>query len=217
MKPEHVNVEPPGLFHPYVPPDCDPESSRAVILCAAYIEIHEVGFQAASLSRILKSTGLTKGALYHHFPSKLDLGYAVLDEIIEPKMRANWVDPLEHSDDPIPVLVRVLSDAESMINSRDIELGCPVNNLAQEMSPVDEGFRQRIDGLFALWRGAIRDALERGKAAGTVQTDVDSEALAVMFVATLEGCIGAAKSAQSKEILTLCGRSLIMMLEKLRA
>ena len=38
------------------------------------------GFQAASLSRILAQTGVTKGALYYHFSGKQMLGYAVLDD-----------------------------------------------------------------------------------------------------------------------------------------
>lgn len=40
------------------------------------------GFQAASLNNILAKTGLTKGALYHHFPDKDRLGYAVIEEVI---------------------------------------------------------------------------------------------------------------------------------------
>ncbi|MGV6858553.1 MAG: TetR/AcrR family transcriptional regulator [bacterium] len=205
-----------GLFDPYLIEACPPADSRMKILCAAYIEIHEVGFQAASISRILRSTGLTKGALYHHFPSKLELGYAVIDEVIEPQLRAHWVEPLRDCRDPVATLSEILRHSEQTITDRDVELGCPVNNLAQEMSPVDEGFRRRIDGLLSLWRGAIKTALENGVEAGTISREVDPTALAVMFVATLEGCIGAAKSAQNKALLSQCGDSLIMLIEKLR-
>ena len=55
--------------------------TRQVILEAAYEEIHVRGFQAASLSKILSSTNVTKGALYHYFPTKLALGYAVVDPL----------------------------------------------------------------------------------------------------------------------------------------
>jgi len=52
--------------------------TRRKILESAFHEIHRNGFQAASLNPILERTGVTKGALYHHFPNKQTLGYAVL-------------------------------------------------------------------------------------------------------------------------------------------
>ena len=69
-------------------------ATRELLLGAAAREIHAHGFQAASLSRILAETGVTKGALYHHFPSKLALGYAVVDECYAPRLRKHWIDPL---------------------------------------------------------------------------------------------------------------------------
>jgi AcrR family transcriptional regulator len=62
--------------------DRAPEETRDAILTSAFDEMYEHGFQAASLSRILDRAGVTKGALYHHFGSKMDLGYAVVDEVI---------------------------------------------------------------------------------------------------------------------------------------
>ena len=56
-----------------------PDLTRQRILEASFAEIHRQGFQAASVANILTTTGLTKGALYHHFPSKKDLGLAVID------------------------------------------------------------------------------------------------------------------------------------------
>jgi len=55
----------------------DPQATRQALLLAAFEEIHEQGFRAASLDRILERAGCTKGALYHHFENKTALGYAV--------------------------------------------------------------------------------------------------------------------------------------------
>ena len=59
-----------------------PDQTRDKILHSAFCEIHRQGFQAASIANILQDTGLTKGALYHHFPTKQALGLAVIDEVI---------------------------------------------------------------------------------------------------------------------------------------
>ena len=58
-------------------------ATRQIILQAAFDEIYAHGFQAASLTKILSTTGVTKGALYYYFPNKLTLGYAVVDEILK--------------------------------------------------------------------------------------------------------------------------------------
>ena len=74
--------------------DSPAAETRHNLLEAAFDEIHRTGFQAASLHRILRRTGLTKGALYHHFPNKLALGYAVVDELLGPYLEQNWLAPL---------------------------------------------------------------------------------------------------------------------------
>lgn len=205
-----------GLFDPNRLEYSEEIGTRLAILIAAFEEIHEKGFQAASLNNILKRTGVTKGALYHHFPSKLDLGYAVLDELAAEKVRQDWVAPLEGAENPIDGLIGIIERGKSLITERDIQLGCPVNNLAQEMSPIDEGFRQRIEAIMSNWRSSIADALRHGQQAGQVRKDIDVDAIGVMLVASLEGCMGLAKNAQNREILIQCGHSLFYFLNSLR-
>ncbi len=192
------------------------EETRQRLLEAAFEEIHRYGFQAASISRILRHTGVTKGALYHHFPSKKALGYAVLDELIRDRMREFWIEPL-HRGDPIDVMIQTITEAGREMTLDDIRLGCPLANLSQEMSPVDEGFRERIEAIYAEWRQGLSEALRRGQAAGQVRADVDTDATAVLVVASLEGCLASAKNAQRHELLIQCGGALIRFLDGLRA
>lgn len=196
--------------------DADADT-RARLLDAAAREIHVRGFQSASVSRILAATGVTKGALYHHFASKLALGYAVFDERFAPELQRHWIEPLQAPDtDPVTVLHRCIAAASAEMSEADVVRGCPVNNLAQEMSPVDAGFRERIAMLLDAWRAAIAQALERGRADGHVAAHVDPQATATFFVASLEGCIGMAKNAQSLDMLMQCGDGLVAYLETLR-
>ena len=62
----------------------DPQRTRERLLQAAFREVYHSGFQGAGLDTILASTGVTKGALYHHFGSKEALGYAIVEEIVAP-------------------------------------------------------------------------------------------------------------------------------------
>ena len=192
------------------------DETRAKILMAAFDEIYQRGFQAASLSNILKNTNITKGALYHHFKNKMELGYAVVDEVIHTTLSANWIEPLLDTDDPIPVIQQILLQSGDQMTEEDVRLGCPLNNLAQEMSPIDEGFRERIKAVYTEWQEAIEGACERGKLAGNIRQDADAKQLGVLFVATLEGCLGLAKSTQSLDVLMQCGHGLIEQLELLK-
>ena len=192
-------------------------ATRQVILEAAYEEIHAHGFQGASLSKILSSTNVTKGALYHYFPTKLELGYAVVDEILSEHIQQMWIHPLLEAEDPITAFKDIIMQAGSEITEEDIQCGCPLNNLAQEMAPKDEGFRSRVEAVYRAWRKGIEKAFSKGQENGFVNKDVNVVSVATMIVASLEGCMGLAKNAQSKKVLTQCGRSIIDYLESLRA
>ncbi|MCX4633226.1 MULTISPECIES: ScbR family autoregulator-binding transcription factor [unclassified Streptomyces] len=54
--------------------------TRQSILAAAAKIFEEHGYQAATISQILREAGVTKGALYFHFQSKEDLAQGVLAE-----------------------------------------------------------------------------------------------------------------------------------------
>jgi len=204
----------------YGDPSDNSEKTRAAILEAAFQEMHRVGFQAASLQNILKKTKaskpLTKGALYHHFPNKQALGYAVIDEIIRGMVEQHWIEPLRQADDPIEALKQSIRIAGQQMSEGDIELGCPLNNLSQEMSGVDEQFRLRTESIYQDWRQAISDTLEKGKQQGMVLEHVNTEEFAIVFVATLEGCLALAKSSQSIDLLMSCGKGLIDLLDTLK-
>ncbi|OBF90842.1 spore coat protein CotS [Mycobacterium sp. 852002-51163_SCH5372311] len=56
------------------------EVTRRRILDAAIEVFGEVGYAAAAWGTIIERTGMTKGALYHHFDSKESLASAIIEE-----------------------------------------------------------------------------------------------------------------------------------------
>jgi len=192
------------------------DQSRLELLEAACDEIHQFGFHSASISRILENTTLTRGALYHHFPSKLELGYAVIDELFAGYMQQLWIEPLQLLENPIDAIERSIHDTYQCHGEEMIKYGCPLNNLSQEMSSVDEGFRERINDQYEIWQNALADALHRGQQQGNVREDVDVNEVALFIVASIEGSIGLAKNNQSEAILNSCTRILLDYLNGLR-
>lgn len=174
-----------------------PDLTRQKLLDAAFCEIHRNGFQAASLTQILADTGYTKGALYHHFPDKKSLGLAVIEEAIRPRLAAMMFEPLAATLQPLADMKQLLAAKSAETEPDVVMLGCPLNNLMQEMSPIDETFRLHLNKLFQDWVTLLEQALERGKAAGEVRADVQTEDTAFFIVSALEGCIGMSKNTQS--------------------
>lgn len=187
-------------------------NTRDIILIAAYREIHMNGFQSASLNNILAHTGVTKGALYHHFPNKTELGYAVIDEVIADRIYRSFIEPLDKADDSITALIQLIEQAGHSFTLKDIELGCPLSNLAQEMAAIDEGFRIRLNRIYVCWHDAIVKAVSKAKQSGNIISQADPEHVAVMVVATMEGCLSAGKISQDLNILLRCGEALVQYL-----
>ncbi|MEP0339153.1 MAG: TetR/AcrR family transcriptional regulator [Alphaproteobacteria bacterium] len=196
-----------------------PDETRRQILAAAYGVIHRHGFQAAGLTDILALTGVTKGAMYHHFPNKMALGYAVVDEMVKDYLEDWWLAPLEveGDDDPLAAIARTIQDNMTG-RVPDIHLlGCPLNNLAQEMSPIDGGFRQRVEELYRAWRRRLSRALTRGQHSGKVNAAADTDEAATLIVAAIQGAFSQTKSAQSMAPFHDCMAGLNRYLMGLRA
>ncbi len=194
-----------------------PDKTRQDILEAALWEIYRHGFQGASIDQIVARTGVTKGALYHHFPNKLALGYSVVDEVIRAWITDRWLRPLREAKDPVSGLRNALEEVLASASDEMLSLGCPLNNLMQEMSPLDEGFRQRLQRVGDEWRQGVADQLREGQEAGLVRRDLDPDAMAAFLVASFEGITGVAKNAQDRELARKMVGVLLGIIDGLRA
>ena len=186
----------------------DPDQTRKNLVQAAYWEIYRHGFRSASLDRILAQAGVTKGALYHHFPNKTALGHAVVEDIIRPLIHRIWIEPMDRAEGPLEALQAIHQAMEGNLSVGACELGCPLNNLAQEMSSIDEGFRKLLEEIFQLWREAIARALRQGQQQSQVRSDIDPGRSAAFIMAAIEGSIGMAKNTQDSEPWNACKEGL---------
>lgn len=192
----------------------DPERTRGRLLRAAFQEIYRSGFRNADLDAILARAGVTKGALYYHFDNKEALGYAVVDEVIASNLHQKWVQPLRNAKDPIDVLVRIIQ-SESL-KREDVQRGCPLLNLSQEMSGLDEGFRKRTARVYKNWHVAMAEALREGQKRRVVRSDIDANETAMFLIATWEGYVVLGKNSQDPQTMQSGQRRVSVHLESLR-
>lgn len=193
----------------------NPQRTRERLLQAGFQEVYRSGFQGAGLDTILAATGVTKGALYHHFGSKEALGHAIVDEVVAAMPRDKWLRPLQPEKDPIDVLIEIVR--ATSVRPKDVQGGCPLANLAQEMSPLDEQFRRRLERVFNDWQEGVAAALRRGQSQGTVRRDLVPEDTAGFLIAMYEGYALLAKNAQDAKVWNVGIKNIVGWLRTLRA
>jgi len=194
----------------------NPERTRQRLLQAAFREVYRYGFQSAGVDTILAATNVTKGALYYHFESKEALGYAIIEEVVAKLTRDRWMLPLQRSEekDPIDALIGIVRAIPH--RPRDVKSGCPLVNLTQEMSQLDEQFRKRLERIFHAWQEGIAMALRRGQSQGTVRRDLVPEETASFLIAMVEGYEVLAKNAQDVKVWNVGIRNIVGWLRSLR-
>jgi TetR/AcrR family transcriptional regulator, transcriptional repressor for nem operon len=165
--------------------------TRDAILTAAKRLMLIKGYNATSLDDFLGASGVGKGSFYHYFKSKEDLGYAILDNIVtffvERTLDPCFADPDGH---PIAQIRCFLDHVVEAQRERACVGGCPLGNLASEMSDVHEGFRARLAGVF--------------QRRGDVGNDCRVEVVAEFLVASLEGAILMTKVSKDIGVMEKC-------------
>lgn len=192
----------------------DPERTRERLLQAAFREVYRSGFQSAGLDAILTEAGVTKGALYYHFGSKEALGYAIIEEIIAPDNAGQWLGPLPKGKDPIEALIGMVQGIS--VRPEAVRGGCPLINLAQEMSPLHAGFRKRLEAVFHAWQRGVASVLREGQIHGKVRRDVDPAKTAGFLIAMVTGYGSLAKNAQDPKVMKTGIKNTVHWLRSLR-
>ena len=195
----------------------NPERTRQRLLQAAFREVYRYGFQSAGIDTILAATNVTKGALYYHFESKEALGHAIIEEIVA-KLHPRQVvasSTAKQGQGPYRCFDRHCTGDTS--RPRDLKTGCPLVNLAQEMSLLDEQFRKRLERIFQAWQEGIAMALRRGQSQGTVRRDLVPEETASFLIAMVEGYEVLAKNAQDAKVWNMGIGNIVGWLSSLRA
>ena len=190
------------------------EKTRERLLRAGFAEVHKTGFRGAGIDTILAATKVTKGALYYHFASKEALGYAIVEEIVANFTRERWLRPMLRSGQPVDILIGVVRRIPT--GPEEVRAGCPLLNLALEMSPLDEQFRTRLERIFRGWQQGVAALLRKGQLHGTVRRDLNADEAASFLVAMVEGYASLAKVAQDTKVWEVGKRNIVRWLRSLR-
>ena len=159
------------------------------ILETATQMIYLHGFNNTSLNDILVGSEISKGNFFYYFKNKDELGFAVLDKTS--KEFFDRIDNLVLSSDkkPIDKVFDMLDMELSTFKEKGPTGGCPLGNLAAELSDNHEEFRSRILNVFERWTKIVQEMLDKARADGTFPPDTDTRSLAVFIISAVEGAL----------------------------
>jgi len=181
----------------------DPEGLRKRVLDVAEESFQARGYHASSLGDVMAAAGVTGGALHHHFPTKKALAMAVIEERVAAAVEGTWIAPVRAAGSAREGVHIVFEAVAAELEQQGFVRGCPLNNLAHELSLADPDFRAALAQIFAGWRQAIADKVRADQQAGSEQ-GTHPQRFAALAVATYSGAMSMAKTAQDASVLRDC-------------
>jgi AcrR family transcriptional regulator len=153
------------------------------------------GYNNTSIPDIMKKTNLTKGAFYHHFKNKLEIGKKVIEDILSLRIYNGFIKPLNEnkSKSVSDLLVYVFTERIENFTEKEKALGCPANNMINEIGCSVHDFREPLRKLMDGWKDALIDVIEMGKKNNEIKKEVDSNAAATYLICSFEGARGIRK------------------------
>jgi TetR/AcrR family transcriptional repressor of nem operon len=186
------------------------DQTRERLICEMMRLAHRQGFRATPVDDVIEATGVTKGALYHHFPSKDHLGLAALERF-STDFRM-FLDQAMGGRTGLDALDGFFAAALDRHRGRAFIGGCPFGNTALEMADGDPRYAEMVAEVFDEWVTRIRDAIADAQQAGEVRDDLAADDLARLVVASVEGGIMQSRLTRNEAPMKGCIESLRALL-----
>ncbi|WP_428025327.1 TetR/AcrR family transcriptional regulator [Arcobacter sp.] len=186
-------------------------SSREKLLDVAFDEIYHNGYSATSVDKILKKANMNKGSMYHFFKSKKELALAVINEKINSYIEDKYSKLLNYEENICDEMIKMIKKRDNF----DFTCGCKLNNLMQELSPVDKDFKNALEKVYIRFENIFEKVLDKAIAKNEISHN-DTKALSMYIVASIEGCLGTAKKSQDGDYFQTCISQLELFLNSLK-
>ena len=181
MTPQYIEPSPSG-------------GARSKLLDAAISIIRGKGYAATSVDELCARAGVTKGAFFHHFPTKDSLAVAAANYWSELSNSLFAAAPYHRFDDPLDRVLGYLDLRKAMLRGDVAEFTCLAGTMVQETYGTHPGIRhasdESIGGHAATLEPDIAEAMKRYQIRGPWT----AESLALHTQAVLQGAFILAKA-----------------------
>ena len=167
-----------------------PSPAATAVLDVAEELVQTRGYNGFSYADVAARLGVTKASLHYHFPSKADLGRALIDRyqrLFDAALSA--ID--RHSSDPRDQLRQYVALYESVLSN---ERMCLCGMLAAEIATLPVPMQQGLTSFFDANERWLTTVLESGLRSGVLQFKDSANERARLLLGALEGAMLVARS-----------------------
>ncbi|MGK0438856.1 MAG: AcrR family transcriptional regulator [Paracoccaceae bacterium] len=164
------------------------------LINAARELLWEVGYESMSPALVLQRSGAGKGSFYHHFTSKENLAHTAIIEI-QDELNHLTETILQGSGSPLDRIRKFL------LLERQALMGCRLGRLVNERSVIESSLLGPITEYFNRSQALIETVIQQAQAEGELKQSIDSKALSLLILTTIQGGFVLSKAVQDNEIL----------------
>ena len=123
------------------------EITKQVIVNKAFNLFYENGFKTTSIDKIMKETTFSKGAFYHHYKNKKELGLEVISLKVQNRVVKGMILPLKEPGNAFKLIEDVFINRLKEFSFYDKEHGCPMNNLINEIGNSEIAYQKALKNI----------------------------------------------------------------------
>jgi TetR/AcrR family transcriptional regulator, transcriptional repressor for nem operon len=162
--------------------------TRGSILARAAPVFNMRGFFGTSIEDLVKATGLKKGGLYNHYPSKEALALAAFDYAIS-RFRERFAEALREGQSAVGSLQTIVEVMVRSYTEPVVEGGCPILNTAIESDDANPILREKAQAAMRDLLRLISIHVKRGIKSRELRADVEARVVATSIVGMCEGAL----------------------------
>ena len=165
------------------------DKTRQAILHKVAVLFNEKGYGSTSMQDITAVTGIQRGGIYNHFASKEELALETFEYACS-VLSKRLMQSLRGQKSARGRLNAIASGFADLYHHNPLfPCGCPVLNAAVEAKREMLPLRQKAQESMDQFKNLIRKTTLKGIEKGELRASIDVEAVASVFVSTLEGAM----------------------------
>ena len=180
-----------------MPPNKD---ARTKLLDAAMTVIRGKGFAATSVDELCQAAGVTKGAFFHHFRSKEELGVAAAAHFGEMAAGLFAAAPYQSLTDPLDRLLGYVDFRRDILQGELPEYTCLLGTMVQEAYGTHPAIRAACEREIVGHAQTLEDDIAAAFAATGRPADWSPRSLALHIQAVLQGAFVLAKATGGAQV-----------------
>jgi TetR/AcrR family transcriptional repressor of nem operon len=175
-------------------------SAKTKILDAALTVIRAKGYAATTVDDLCAASDVTKGAFFHHFKSKEDLGVAAVQHWSEVTGELFAAAPYHRHADPLQRVLGYLEFRKQLLTGDVADFTCLVGTMVQETFGTSPAIRAACDASISEHAAKVETDIAEAMRQHGIRAQWTAKSLALHTQAVLQGAFILAKAKDDAKI-----------------